>query len=86
MANSTNRRNINKSYDKRIASGIVIDSGPYIGIVKNNVDPARLGRLEVYIPDLAGLVDGPNVPITVTYASPFGGSTKGIPSPDEFFS
>ena len=86
MSNSTNRNRINKHYDRKNPAGIVIDAGPYIGIVKNNVDPSRLGRLEVYIPDLSGQVDGINVPITVTYASPFGGSTKGIPSPDEYFS
>jgi len=86
MANSTNRKRINPLYDRVSTSGIVVDSGPYIGIVKNNVDPARLGRLEVYIPDLSGQFEGSDVGITVTYASPFGGSTRGTLSPDQFFS
>jgi len=86
MANSTNRKRINPLYDRVSTSGIVVDSGPYIGIVKNNVDPARLGRLEVYIPDLSGQFEGSDVGITVTYASPFGGSTRGTESEDEVFS
>ena len=86
MANSTNRKRINPLYDRVSTSGIVVDSGPYIGIVKNNVDPARLGRLEVYIPDLSGQFEGSDVGITVTYASPFGGSTRGTLSEDEVFS
>ena len=38
MANSTNRKRINPLYDRVSTSGIVVDSGPYIGIVKNNVE------------------------------------------------
>ena len=28
-------------------------AGPYIGVVKNNVDPLRMGRLQVNIPSLS---------------------------------
>ena len=28
--------------------------GPFVGVVKNNVDPTRQGRLEVFIEQLAG--------------------------------
>jgi len=31
-----------------------LDPGPYIGIVKNNFDNTRSGRLQVWIPDLGG--------------------------------
>ena len=35
-------------------AGVRIDSGPFIGIIKNNNDPIRGGRLQVWIPDLGG--------------------------------
>jgi len=33
-------------------TGLLKGTGPYIGIVKWNSDPARSGRLKVYIPAL----------------------------------
>ena len=63
--------------------GVRVDSGPHIGIVKNNVDPARLGRLQIWIPDLGGDEIEPSGWYTVSYASPFLGATQGLPgSPD----
>jgi hypothetical protein len=56
-------------------AGQRLDSGPYIGIVKNNVDPLRKGRLEVWIPEMGGDEDLSQNWITVGYASPFYGST-----------
>ena len=49
--------------------------GPYIGIVKDNKDPARMGRLQVNIPSLSKTAD----PITSNlivceYLSPFYGA------------
>lgn len=87
---STSDRNINAkkvsgNYDRTKTPGLVSDSGPYIGIVKNNIDPARRGRLEVYIPDLGGLESDPRAWHTVTYASPFFGSTPGTGSETEEF-
>jgi len=38
------------------AEGVRYDSGPYIGKVKNNSDPTRSGRLQVWIPDLRGMI------------------------------
>ena len=29
--------------------GISAEFGPFIGVVKNNIDPTRQGRLQVYI-------------------------------------
>lgn len=65
------------------ASGVRLDSGPFLGIVKNNVDPARLGRLQVFIPELGGDEVEPASWHTISYASPFGGSTVGIPGNTE---
>jgi hypothetical protein len=51
--------------------------GPYIGVIKNNIDPTRAGRLQVYIPQLGGSdANDQNSWVTVAYASPFRGQTK----------
>lgn len=34
--------------------GVAAEFGPFIGVVKNNVDPTRAGRLQVYIETFAG--------------------------------
>lgn len=58
------------------APGTRVDPYPYIGIVKNNLDPTRSGRLQVYIPDLGGPEEDPKTWRTVSYASPFTGYTS----------
>lgn len=59
-----------------IIPGLKLDAGPFIGKIKNTYDPARLGRLQVYIPELsAGDEDDPLNWKTVTYCSPFFGTT-----------
>ena len=58
------------------AGGGVIRSVPVLGVVKNNIDATRAGRIDVYIADF-GAPD-PNQSsswITVSYMSPFFGST-----------
>jgi len=61
---------------RREESSIRLDSGPYIGKVKNNLDPTRSGRVQVYIPDLSsGDEDNVDNWRTVSYASPYLGST-----------
>ena len=53
-----------------------LDPGPFIGKIKNNLDPSRSGRLQVYIPDLAsGDETNEDNWRTVQYASPFFGTT-----------
>ena len=64
-----------KNARREDAAGTRVDPYPYIGIVKNNLDPTRSGRLQVYIPDLGGPPDEPNNWRTVSYASPFQGYT-----------
>jgi hypothetical protein len=49
---------------------------PLIGVVKNNLDPTRSGRLQVYIPQMGGNPDDSANWQTVSYASPFQGSTS----------
>ena len=53
-----------------------VDPYPYIGIVKNNLDPTRSGRLQVWIPDLGAAEDDQLNWRTVSYASPFMGYTS----------
>ena len=64
-----------KNARREEATGTRVDPYPYIGIVKNNLDPTRSGRLQVYIPDLGGPPDEPNNWRTVSYASPYQGYT-----------
>lgn len=64
-----------KHLRKEDAPATRVDPHPYIGIVKNNLDPTRAGRLQVWIPDLGGDPDAPSNWRTVSYASPFMGTT-----------
>lgn len=61
--------------DQSRHGGMKFNVGTYAGIVKNNVDPMRLGRLHVWLPDGGGEEDDSNNWRWVTYASPFYGST-----------
>jgi len=56
-------------------SGMRFDAASYVGVVKNNIDPTRSGRLQVWIPDLGGDPDNVQNWRTVGYASPFFGTT-----------
>ncbi len=58
-------------------NGMFNSPGPYIGIIKNNIDPTRAGRLQVYVPNHGGPNENdPGNWITVSYASPFRGQTR----------
>ena len=82
MSDKINAKQVAKAYDTTQTPGVRIDAGPYIGFIKNNVDPTRQGRLKVWIPDLSGDEDSESTWITVSYASPFFGSTLGQPGVD----
>lgn len=56
--------------------GISSPIGVYIGVVKRNDDNQNMGRLQVYIQDFGGNPDDPESWISVSYASPFAGSTS----------
>jgi len=52
--------------------------GPYLGVVKGNFDPARMGRLKVHIPSLAKTSDpSEDQLITCEYLAPFYGAKGG---------
>ncbi len=57
--------------------GVAVESGPYIGEIRNNIDPLRLGRVSVYIEEFAGPdKTDPALWRTVRYLSPFFGTTE----------
>ncbi len=52
--------------------------GPYLGTVKGNIDPAKMGRLKVFIPTLAKTSDPTEDQlITCEYLAPFYGAKGG---------
>lgn len=67
------------------AGGGVIRSEPVIGIVKNNIDTIRSGRIQVYIQDKNGFdPDDSKNWVTVRYLSPFYGRTYPTSSDNGF--
>lgn len=63
--------------------GVSLYSNPIIGIVKNNIDPLRAGKIQVYLMRLNGAdQDDPNNWTWVNYLSPFFGYTPNTGSPD----
>lgn len=80
--NITRNKGRSQAY-KLDRGGTPAESGPFIGIVVNNVDPTRTGRLQVYID---AFTDGTSTPKiqqsdpslwrTVRYLSPFYGQTE----------
>lgn len=57
--------------------GYNAQSGPFIGEVMNNIDPARLGRLQVYIETFSGpSKENETRWVTVSYLPPFYGYTQ----------
>jgi hypothetical protein len=76
---NTNRRignRIPSFFNRQMAPGQRVEPGAYIGKIKNNVDPARWGRLQVFIPQLGGIETDSKAWWTVNYASPFFGATS----------
>jgi len=62
------------------AGGAVTRSTPIFGVVKDNIDPIRSGRLRVYISDMGGKnPEDAGSWLTVNYMSPFFGFTGGSP-------
>ena len=58
-------------------SWTIQNAGPYLGIVKGNKDPARMGRLKVHIPSMSKTSDPSDAQlVTCDYLMPFYG-TKG---------
>lgn len=76
MAENLERNSGRPGSYKLDRGGAIAESGPFIGVVVNNTDPTRSGRVQVWIEDLSG----PNKEDktnwrTVSYISPFFGTT-----------
>jgi hypothetical protein len=80
MAENIERTNgVAKNY-KYDRGGMTADFGPFVGVIKNNIDPTRQGRVQVYIEQFAG-IDPNNKTLwrTVSYCPPFYGATPPQP-------
>lgn len=76
MADNVIRSRGTPSNYKSKRGGIPNEPGPFIGRVMNNHDPARIGRIQVYIPEYgAGDMNDSSTWRTVNYMSPFFGNT-----------
>ena len=86
MATSSRRigNNSSKSDLPEKAGGVRVEKYPYIGIVKNNQDPTRTGRLQVWIPDFGGDENDPANWKPVSQASPYMGTTQGFDQGNDF--
>ena len=77
IATGGGNRKVPKNYGTDTSGmGISPSTGIFIGIVKNNADPQNMGRLQVYVPEFGGKPDDESSWISVSYASPFAGSTS----------
>lgn len=54
---------------------ISLKHGVYQGVVRDNVDAQKMGRLQVWVPEFGGNPTNSNDWITVSYCSPFAGAT-----------
>lgn len=78
MANNIFKPKGATSASKLGAGGAVVSPVPVFGVVKDNIDPIRSGRLRVYISDMGGTdPSDSNSWITVSYMTPFYGLTEG---------
>lgn len=69
---------------KNDSGGAALLTEPVIGVVKNNIDPGRSGRIQVYIANVGSEdSDDSNNWITVGYLSPFYGISTASKSIDE---
>jgi len=84
MAEEIQRSRGRPSNYRQDRGGVPAEYGPFSGVVMNNVDPTRSGRLQVYIEAFAdGGMNDDSKWITVSYMPPFYGATPGGNSPPE---
>jgi len=68
-------KKVPKNFNRDAVAGVKNDTGIYIGIVKDNLSPARDGRLRVWIPDFGSDENDDQNWRKVNYASPYFGNT-----------
>ena len=74
LQNYQRSRGTPKTFDQN-RGGTPGTGGPYIGIVKNNTDPTRMGRLQVYITAFGANEEDETAWKWVSYVTPFYGAT-----------
>jgi len=78
MAQEIQRSRGRPSNYRQDRGGVPSEYGPFYGIVMNNIDPTRSGRLQVYIQAFAdGNMEDESKWTTVSYLPPFYGATIG---------
>ena len=85
MTTDTHLQNSRKSPTWTVhesADNARVSPGPYVGIVKNNSDPTRSGKLQVYIAELGGDENSDSSWKTVSYCTPFYGRTNKVDNKD----
>lgn len=76
MSDPTRLNQTPEQFRSDSSRGRVRETGIFMGIVKGNADPQRMGRLSVYIPEFGGDPQDENSWYVVSYASPFAGATN----------
>jgi GH24 family phage-related lysozyme (muramidase) len=78
VANPNGIRYVQRQHttDTDKTNGQASSVGVYLATVKDNKDPQRMGRLKVWVPDFGGDPEDEDRWLTVSYASPFAGSTS----------
>jgi hypothetical protein len=68
------------AFQPDLATGNLVDPGPYEAVVLSHVQGTRMGQMVVWIPDWGGTQSNPSAQATVSYASPYYGKTFGTDS------
>ena len=81
MAENVSRTRGRPGNYKLDRGGVPAEFGPFYGVVKNNIDPTRAGRLQVYIDAFAdGDAENKMKWTTVSYLPSFFGNTPANPA------
>ncbi len=75
MPGSFNVNRLPEGFKKESSYGRVKDNTIYVGVVKDNKDAQRMGRVAVWIPEIGGDPNNKNSWFVMSYASPFAGVT-----------
>lgn len=76
MIPNANRKVPNQYKNDTSNTGIATSTGFYTGVVKRNDDTQKMGRLQVWVEEFGGDPEDDSSWITVSYASPFAGTTS----------
>jgi hypothetical protein len=75
MAKSTLAGQVREQYKDGSSGRVNLAAGIYLAIVKDTVDEQKQGRIRVWIPEFKSNPEDESSWLTVSYCSPFAGST-----------